>query len=122
MLFGIHQDDAVLVEQPVVALDHDVELAAVPEREPGAAISEHIGVARARGVERRAHALTDRLVPGAVILLDLDAGRLPQCELGRMGARTVAARDESRLLGLDGFQRRLDVLALHAGRIAFWAD
>src|SRR5687767_5144759 len=31
----IHQDDAVLVEQPLVAFDEDRELASVLEREPG---------------------------------------------------------------------------------------
>ena len=48
MLGRIHQDDAVLVEQPVVALDHDVEVAAVLERQPGAAVGQHIGVGRRR--------------------------------------------------------------------------
>src|SRR5688572_4379971 len=31
----IHQDDAILIEQALVSLDEDRELAAVPEREPG---------------------------------------------------------------------------------------
>src|SRR5258708_2355312 len=44
MLCRIHQDDAVLVEQLVVAFDRDGEVAAVLEREPGAAIGERVGV------------------------------------------------------------------------------
>src|SRR5262249_56057638 len=46
MLFGIDQHDAVLVEQAFVAGHEDVEIAAVLEREPGAAVGEHIGVGR----------------------------------------------------------------------------
>ena len=44
MLRRVHQHDAVLVEQPLVAFDRDVEVAAVLEREPGAAVGEHVGV------------------------------------------------------------------------------
>src|SRR5262245_20884814 len=55
MLGGIDQNDAVLVEQAVVAFHHDGEVAAVPERQPSAAVREHIGVGCGGGVERRAH-------------------------------------------------------------------
>ena len=41
---GIHQHHAVLVEQALVALDEDHEVAAVLEREPGAAVGERVGV------------------------------------------------------------------------------
>src|SRR5262245_42074499 len=74
MLFGIDQHDAVLVEQALVAGHEDVEIAAVLEREPGAAVGEHVG--GGRGVERRAHALADLLVPGTFLLADVDAGGL----------------------------------------------
>src|SRR5262249_55180504 len=37
MLFGIHENHAVLIEEPLVAGHQDVEIAAVLEREPGAA-------------------------------------------------------------------------------------
>src|SRR5262249_19171499 len=59
VLCGIHQDDAVLVEKPFVALDRDSEIAAVLERQPGAAIRQHVGVRGRRSVECRAHALAD---------------------------------------------------------------
>src|SRR5215472_5870524 len=81
MLFGIDQHDAVLVEQALVAGDEDVEIAAVLEREPGAAVGEHVGIGGGRGVERRAHALADLLVPGTFLLADVDAGGLPEFEL-----------------------------------------
>src|SRR5215467_1719076 len=123
MLFGIDQHDAVLVEQALVAGDEDVEIAAVLERKPGAAVGEHIGVGRGRGVERRAHALADLLVPGTFLLADVDAGGLPEVEFGDMGARAVAARDEGRALGLDRLQSLGDVgHALDAGGVALRSD
>src|SRR3546814_8517704 len=75
-------DLAILVEHPLVAFDDDFEIALVLEVDPGRAIRQHIGVARLGGVECGAHALTDRLVPGALVLLDIDAGRLPELQLG----------------------------------------
>src|SRR5262249_48486356 len=104
MLFGIDQHDAVLVEQELVAGHEDVEIAAVLEREPGAAVGEYVGIGGGRGVERRAHALADLLVPGTFLLADVDAGGLPEVAFGDMGARAVAARDEGRALGLDGLK------------------
>src|SRR5215467_4260543 len=109
MLFGIDQHDAVLVEQALVAGHQDLEIAAVLEREPGAAVGEHIGVGGGRGVERRAHALADLLVPGTFLLADVDAGGLPEVEFGDMGTRAVAAGDEGRALGLDRLQSLGDV-------------
>src|SRR5258708_24126834 len=79
-------------------------MAAILERETGAAVGEHIGVGGGRGIERGAHALADLLVPGTFVLADVDAGGLPEVEFGDMGARAVAARDEGRAFGLDGLQ------------------
>src|SRR5262249_51622635 len=119
MLFGIDQRDAVLVEQALVAGHEDVEIATVLEREPSAAVGEHVGIGGGRRVERRAHALADLLIPGTFLLADVDAGGLPEVEFGDMGARAVAARDEGRALGLDGLQSLGDVgHALDAGRVA----
>src|SRR5262245_61293224 len=102
-----------------LSLGHeDVEIAAVLEREPGAAVGEHVGIGGGRGVERRAHALADLLVPGTFLLADVDAGGLPEVEFGDMGARAVAARDEGRALGLDGLQSLGGVgHTLDAGRV-----
>src|SRR6266436_481967 len=123
VLLGVHQYHAVLVEKPLVALDRDGEVAAVLEREPGAAIRQHVCVGCRRGVESRAHALADLLVPGALLLLDVDAGRRPKIELGHLRAGAIAARDERRAPLFDESQRRHDVLAaVDAGGIAFWAD
>src|SRR5262249_9528700 len=123
MLFGIDQHDAVLVEQALVAGHEDVEIAAVLEREPGAAAGENAGVGSGRGVERSAPGWADTLVPGTCLLADVDAGDLPEVEFGDMGAGAVAARDEGRALGFDGLQSLGDVgHALDAGRVALRPD
>src|SRR5215212_9038141 len=123
MLLWIDQHDAVLIEQPLVALDRDGELAAILERQPGAPVSQYIGVRRRRRVERGTHALPDRLVPVVLSLLDVDASHLPEGELGDMRAAAIAPGDERRGLVLDRLERRDDVVAaLDAGRIALWAD
>jgi len=44
MFFGIDQDDSVLVEQPVVALDRDAKPGFVLERDPAAAVNERKGL------------------------------------------------------------------------------
>src|SRR5262249_24026698 len=99
------------------------EVAAVLERQPGATVGQHVSVRCRRSVERRAHALADRLVPGALSLLDIDVGELPEIELGEVRAGTIAAGDERRALVLDGLERRHDVLAaVDAGGIALRAD
>src|SRR6266496_2748905 len=89
MLFGIYQHHAVLIEQALVAGDEDVEIAAVLERQPRAAVGQHIGIGGGRGIERRAHPLADFLVPGAFLLADVDAGSFPEIELRDMRARAV---------------------------------
>src|SRR5215470_3994039 len=123
MPLGIYQHHAILIEKPLVALDRDREVAAVLERQPGAAIRQHIGVGCRRSVERRAHALPDRLVPGMPIHLDVDIGRLPEVELGDVRAGAITARDKRRALLLDGLERRNNVLAAaDAGGIALWSD
>ena len=48
VLRRVHEHHAVLVEQPLVALDQDREIAAVLEIEPGAAVGQHVGVRRRR--------------------------------------------------------------------------
>src|SRR6266550_22381 len=85
----VDEDNAVLIEQALVAGDEDVEIAAVLERQPRAAIGEYIGVGGGGGVERRAHPLADFLVPGAFLLADVDAGSFPEIELRDMRARAV---------------------------------
>src|SRR5919109_240115 len=102
VLLRIDEDDAVLVEKPPVALHRDGELAAVLERDPGAAIGEDVRVHGGCRVERRPHALPGLAVPACLLACDVDAGRLPQLELGEVRAAAVAARDESRL-GLMNF-------------------
>src|SRR5690242_15763094 len=99
-MFGrVHQHHAVLVEQALVAFHHDYKIALVLEGNPGAAVGQYISVTRSRGIERRAHALPDRFVPGPLVLIDVDAGILvPESEFGDVSAGSIAARDERRLL------------------------
>src|SRR5215472_19102100 len=49
------------------------------------------------------------LYQGTLVLADVDAGGLPERELGDMRARAVAAGNEGRALGLDRLQRLGDV-------------
>ena len=50
------------------------------------------------------------LYQGPLSLRDVDAGDLPEVELGLVGAGLVAARDEVGALGLDRAERGDDVL------------
>src|SRR5690606_14081647 len=43
VLLRVDENDAVLVEQSLVALDCDLQLLLVLERDPGAAVGQHIG-------------------------------------------------------------------------------
>src|SRR5262249_47785011 len=123
MLGRVNQDDTVLVEQQFVALHHDDEVGLVLERNPRAAVRHHIGSHGCCYVERGTHALPDRFVPRPSLLLDVDAGGLPEVEFGDMGARAVAARDEGCTLGLNALQRKGDVpCPLDAGGIVLRSD
>src|SRR3546814_1083329 len=51
VLLRVHEDDAVLVEQPFVALDEDFQVLPVLEVEPGAPIGEGVGVHACRSEE-----------------------------------------------------------------------
>src|SRR6516164_1871515 len=86
MLGRVNQDDTVLVEQQFVALHREDEVGLVLERNPRAAVRHHVGSAGCCCVERGTHALPDRFVPRPSLLLDVDAGRLPEVEFGDMGA------------------------------------
>src|SRR5262249_56193110 len=44
---------------------------------PGAAIGQHVGIRGRRGVERRAHALPDPLLPPPLLLLHVHSAALP---------------------------------------------
>ncbi len=91
VLLGVDQDDAVLVEQNGVALDDNLEVAAVLEAEPGAAVGQGVGIHAGGRVEGRAHAGAGLAVPGTGSHLDVDGGRLPDRQLGLVGAAVVAA-------------------------------
>src|SRR5215470_168514 len=63
VLGRIHQHDPVLVEESLVALDEDRQVAAVLERQPSAAIGDRVRVHSRRRIERRAHARAGLSVP-----------------------------------------------------------
>src|SRR5260370_4398638 len=67
IFFRINQHDAVLIEQPLVSLDDNLEIAAIPERYPGAAVGENIGIHCAGGVGASPHALADFRGPSAFV-------------------------------------------------------
>src|SRR5262252_4486029 len=62
VLSRIHQHHAILIKQPLIAGNEDVQVAAVLERQPGAAIGEHVSARCRRRVQRGTHALTDRAI------------------------------------------------------------
>src|SRR3954467_5471207 len=95
--FRIDEDDAVLVEQAPVALNGNRQVCPILKRKPGAAVGEDVRVHRGGGIECRPHALARVAIPRALILRDIDAGRLPELELGEVRAAAVAARDKGRL-------------------------
>src|ERR1700677_3817610 len=95
----------------------------VLEMNSGAAVAQHVSIGGAGGVERGAHALADRFVPWTLVLIDVDAGLVPELQLGDMRAGAIAARDEGRLFVFDGPERLARVPdALDAGRIAVRPD
>ena len=103
----VDEHDAVLVEEPRVALDEDGQRAAILERQPRAAVGKRVRV-HARGrVQRRAHPRARRPVPGP---LRVDAARRPQAPFGRVRTALVAARGERRSCGTDLLQRRHHIL------------
>src|SRR3546814_6510530 len=95
-LFRADLNDAVLVEQALVALDGDLEVALVAEGDPGGAVGQRVGAHADGGVEGGAHARAGLAVPGAAVGGGIDAGRLPQLELGLVGAGVVGAGGEAR--------------------------
>src|SRR5262249_30581533 len=94
------------------------------ERYPRAAVRQHVSIAGASRIERRAHALADRFVPGAFVFLDVDPGvSVPERKLCDMGTRPISARYKWSLLLLYRLQRFGDILyAFDRGRIALRAD
>src|SRR5260221_9738741 len=111
MPLGIYQHHAILIEKSLVALDRDREVAAVLERQPSATIRQHVGVGYHRSIERRTHALPDRLVPGMPIHLDVDIGRLPEVDVAEARAAAITDRGKRGALLLDRLEHRNDSLA-----------
>src|SRR3974377_1844834 len=120
MLLRVHQYHAGLVEHAFIAFHQYLQVTLALEVNPGAAVGQHIAVAGGRLVKRCVHALADRCVPGAPLVLDVDPGVLvPERELGKMSAGAVAARYERRVFVLYGLKRFRDIVhALDAGGIA----
>src|SRR5687767_8202395 len=111
MLRRVDQHHAVLVEQAPVALDHDPELAAVLEREPGAAVGERIGVHPRRCIERRAHPRAGLAIPRSLGRDDVHARRLPQLDLREVCPAVVAARSERRLRVMNSLESKSNILS-----------
>src|SRR5258708_19801736 len=97
MARGIDQHDAVLIEETLVALHEDREIAAVLEAEPGATVSQRIALDPRRGVESGAHAGAGVAVPARALLLHVDAGLGPEPELLLGGSPALPPGKESPL-------------------------
>src|SRR3954465_8142666 len=118
MLGRIHQHDSILVEQALVALDGDGEIAAIPKGEPGATIRQDIGVHAGGGVQRRPHPLAGIAVPGTFRARDVDAPHLPELELREIAAAMVTSGHERRFAFKYFFKCRNHILAAaHLGRV-----
>jgi len=92
----IDQHHTVLIEQPFVTLNRDAQIGLVPERQPGAAIRQRIGVHAGSGIQCRAHARSGFAIPTALAAGNVYPGRFPQAQLGRMRTAFVAARSKRR--------------------------
>ena len=64
MLGRIDQDNAVLVEQAVIAFDEDLEVSLILKADPCPAIGHDISAHSDAGVERGAHARPRLAIPG----------------------------------------------------------
>ncbi len=124
MLGRIDQHHAVRIEQCLVALQHDGQVTAVLERQPGAAVAQGVGVQRRCGVERLSHSRADFAVPLAAACSDrVDSGLLPRAQLRGMRAALVPARNEQGLARSDPAQGLRQGLDLHdPGRIGLGPD
>src|SRR6516165_7742286 len=91
MLGRVYQYGVILVEQQFIAFHCDDEVRLVLEREPRAAVRQHIGPGGCCHVERGTHALSDRFVPRPFLLLDVDAGGMPEIDFRNMRTGPVAA-------------------------------
>ena len=111
-MFGrIDQHDAVLVEQLLIAFDHDHQIAAIPERQPGATVSERVSIHGRGRVQRRSHTGSGFAIPGAIAGLRVDAGGFPQAQFCGMRTAFVAARCKWRSRNRDFLVSVDDVLA-----------
>src|SRR5699024_3440190 len=118
-----HQDDAVGVVQIRVALDQNLEIAAVIEADPGAAVRQGVGVHGCGRVERRAHAGAGFAVPGAAGLERLDVGLAPQNHFLLVRAAVIATGYEHGFTFGDFGQRPGSLVhAANSGRVLFRTD
>ena len=97
----IDQHDAILVEQPRIAFNHNPLILPIAETQPGATISQDISALRGGGIQGGAHALPNFPIPLPAPRGGIHAGQLPQAKLRRMGAAAITAADEGRTRGGD---------------------
>src|SRR5215204_2974629 len=98
VLGRVHQDDPILVQQALIALDYDGQVAPVLEGEPRASIGEQVGVAGRSHVQGCSHSLADLAIPRASHLTQVDVGHLPKSHFSQVSAREVTPRDERSFL------------------------
>src|SRR5690606_38482090 len=88
------EDHRVVVAEPRVAFDQDLEREAIAEEEVRPPVGQRVRARFRRDPQHLAHPLARFAVPAR---FRLDAGVTPERALARVGAAVVAARDEGRL-------------------------
>src|SRR5215472_16938512 len=76
MCCRVQQDDVVTIEQARIAFDYDLQVALVPETQPGAAVRQGVSIHGSRSVQRRTHPATEIAIP-AVKQSRIETGGLP---------------------------------------------
>src|SRR5262245_62672930 len=94
MLGRIDENDAVLIEELLVALDRDLVVAAVLEARPCGPVGEDVGAHADGGIDGGAHAGAGLAIPAPGSRLRVDAGVLPEPQLALVRAAVVPARHE----------------------------
>ena len=71
---GVHQHDAVLVEQPRITLNQNSLILPIAKAQPSAAIGQNVSTLRGGGIQRRPHALAHFAIPLAAPSSGINAG------------------------------------------------
>ena len=123
MLFRVHEDYTILVKQARIALDQDLQIAPVSERQPSRPVGQSIRVHAAGHVQRCPHPRSGLAIPSPRRLRRVNAGRLPIAHLGFVSAAVITARGKRQFRFGQSGQSGYNVVATgNFGWIRFWAN